>query len=135
MPDVLEIIYNLNLKLETAHQLAGPTIGTPMKKALDQFNIALADLRARVVALQEENTALKAKVSVLEKMEDVRSKVVFRDGVYWIDAAFSGSRPLGPYCTGCLDGSQKLILLREMPKALNMVGKYECPVCTQYFGQ
>jgi hypothetical protein len=93
-----------------------------LKLKVADISEALADARTALMDAREEIDRLSARVRELERGEDPKSRVVERDGVYW---PREGSG--GPYCPGCLHGSNTLMPLTKLPREFSDFGGYTCP--------
>jgi hypothetical protein len=85
-----------------------------------------------VAELQDENLSLKKQIKTLQEQGDHRGKLELKNDAYWLSQAPAG-RPAGPYCTGCFDSGEKLILLKELTGHFIVFGKYECPACKSHY--
>jgi hypothetical protein len=104
------------------------------KGLLADLQLALADVKVRCAALEEENIRLKRELAETKNRKDLRKNIVSRDGLYYLNTPVEG-RPEGPYCPGCLDGKQQLIPLTKQSGAWKSFGEYLCPSCKEHFGK
>src|SRR5688572_11422516 len=72
----------------------------------------LVELQMQVVALVEENRALKERLPLMENL-------VFQHNAYWLG-------DVGPHCSRCWDAEQKLVRLHSTDEMFQ-----RCPKCTQ----
>jgi len=134
MSDTLTIIGKLVQIGKTLRDVAELVKDVQTKNLVADLNLSLADLKIQVAELQEENLSLKKRVRTLQEQDDHREKLELRGDAYWFSQAPVG-RPAGPYCTGCFDSSEKLILLKELSGHFVVFGKYECPACKVHYGK
>lgn len=134
MPDIADTVRDLYFKWKKLRELTETLADQRICDLVTAINRDLGILNTEADALKFESSQLKDRIKMLETQEELRRQLIFRGGLYWFSSAPPDGRAAGPYCTGCLDASEKLVVLREMPNALSMIGKYECPVCERYFG-
>ena len=82
----------------------------------------MLEVQAMALDLQEENTALKARLKATDNAAKLREELVLGHNAYYRK---SDPRPI-PYCTACFDGKGKLISLADPDMA---PGRLICPVC------
>lgn len=86
----------------------------------------IMELREAVVVLQDENIALKQKVAELEQKLQIRSALVWRPPLYWLQEE-QGER--GPFCQRCYDVNGRLVRLQNPER-----GFWRCLECkNNYF--
>jgi len=98
-----------------------------------EFTRIIGELQIELSKAQKENHDLKEEVATLKKeidrLKSPNSKPIVRDGLYFVGDD-------GPFCTGCYDNQEKLVRVNETPEPLQVLGKYQCPVCkTKYNGK
>lgn len=110
----------------TAKDLVGPAfavleklIGLPQKRENAKLNALLAELRVRLtelsaktMELQDENLQLRGRVREFEKKAEIRSKLLWRDGLYYLSEPVQGHSE-GPFCPLCVECDDILITLRR----------------------
>jgi DNA-binding transcriptional MerR regulator len=68
----------------------------------------IMELREKDLELQEENLQLKEQLKTLEQQLEIKGKLVFKDGQYWLK--IEGKEELdGPFCQRCWDVDGKLV--------------------------
>jgi hypothetical protein len=73
-------------------------------------------LREEALALQQENNALKVKVSELEKALDIQTNLQW-DGKAYLRTPDQGKE--GPYCQVCYDSRKQLIRLQRQTSTID----------------
>ncbi len=86
---------------------------------VDLYRRILA-LEQEVFELNEENRSLKERISNLENIEDITSKMIFKSPFWYME----GDKV--PYCPRCWENDKRTIHLVEIP-----AHGYECPQCNQ----
>jgi len=99
-----------NLKLESA-----------------RLKSTLAGAEVRILEIEQENEALKAKIKVLEQSAVNLNKPIFRDGLYYSQ---DGD---GPFCTVCYDIKKEFIRVTAFTRPFKTLGKYRCQNCNAIF--
>jgi len=104
----IEDIYSA---LKRAKEISDRIKNADLLDVLADLKFQVSDLKEEIVRLREENTNLRDQ-------KDLRTKVVFRDDVYYLSEPVPGlSR--GPFCPKCWENAGKLITLK----------KHWCHVC------
>jgi hypothetical protein len=99
-----------------------------LREQLLSVKETLLNNREETLALKEENSQLREKVKQLEAGQQ-QEELILQNGLYY---KASGD---GPFCTACYDSQEHRIRVSEMPSAMSVLGKYECPVCKARFGR
>jgi hypothetical protein len=129
MADVMSILSVAITTVQKLREVAKKIKDAETNNLIADLNMALADLKMQFVALQEENVQLRRGLQQAREETDVRKKVSYRDGFYYLKEVVEG-RLEGPYCTRCLDAENKLILVTEVPKEFREeLGNRQCPEC------
>lgn len=102
-------------------------------RIIGELSLELAETQIRLAEQLRENDSLKEELNALkkeiDKLKNQNSEPIVIDGLYFVDGN-------GPFCTGCYDNQKKLVRVNEMPKVMQDLGKYKCPVCkTPYNGK
>lgn len=100
-----------NLKLESA-----------------RLKSTLASAETRILEIEQENDALKAKIKALEQSAVNLNKSILRDGFYYAE---DGD---GPFCTFCYDNNKKVSRVAPASQSalfgiFGGTGAYKCPNC------
>ena len=96
------------------------------KGATSEAQEKIMELRAELLLYREENQKLKKEIERLSNELDIKQKLVFRNGVYWLKKD-DGSKD-GPFCIICYDDKNRLIRLTSK-KAAYMNPWWECQKC------
>jgi hypothetical protein len=107
--DMLEAI--ANLKLESV-----------------RLKSTLASAEEKILDIEQENKALKAKIKALEQSAVNLNKPILRDGFYYSE---DGD---GPFCTFCYDNNKKVSRVAPASQSalfgiFGGTGAYKCPNC------
>jgi ribosomal protein L37AE/L43A len=86
----------------------------------------IMELRAAALELEEENLALRKRVSELEQQIALHESVVYRAPSYWIERDGTND---GPYCQKCYDVDSKLVRLQTRMER----GAWLCQACGKNF--
>ena len=89
---------------------------------------ALSDAKIQLSDVRDENQELKEKIKALEKQLEQIDEVYFEKGHYFLNNVKDGQAK-GPFCAKCYGDDNKLILVTELPKGFQDLGKYRCPKC------
>lgn len=89
------------------------------------LKLKINDLYKENLQLKEENFNIKRKLGDLQKLEDIKRKIIHEDNHYFIEEKDNKD---GPYCTKCLDADNKLIRLHKEDYD-NGVQYFKCPNC------
>jgi hypothetical protein len=102
-------------------------------RIIGELSLELAETQIRLSGHIRENDELKEQIVTLQKkveiLENPDSTLTCIDGLYYTTEGD------GPFCTGCYDSKRKKIRLSEMTRAMQALGKYECPICKSKYGQ
>jgi hypothetical protein len=126
-----ELLTILSTVVTTAQKLRGVSEkikDADAKNLVADLNLSLADLKMKVAELQEENLEIRNQLTKVHDSSEIRMKLAFREGVYFLDGEHD-NRPPGPYCTRCFDKTGVLMLLSELPTAVHGLGRFRCPDC------
>lgn len=135
MANPIDVVNKLVQIGKTLRDVAELVKDAETKNLIADLNLALADLKMQLAEIQEEKLELNKRIKTLEAAHDIRAKLQVENDVYWFKETPPTGRAFGPYCPGCFDGSEKLVLLKEAQHHLEKVqGKYACPICKQHFG-
>jgi len=66
----------------------------------------VVELQTSVLALQEENQALKERIREIENRNDIAGRLHVKDNAYYLN---DGKQLDGPYCMRCWDVDGKLV--------------------------
>ena len=93
----------------------------------------LMKLRQEALNVQEENLALRQRVSELEYEKTQAQEMEFEGEVYWRTLE-DGDRD-GPFCQRCFDVDKRLVRLVSVPTASGRgtVMKWNCKECKKYY--
>ncbi len=97
-----------------------------LKLKVAELAEALATARLSVLDAQEEIRNLHARIAELTAVQDMRSRIVQRENVYFIQ---DGETEKGPYCPRCFEVENSLILAAKLPNTFRNLGTYKCPHC------
>ena len=93
----------------------------------------IADLMSNVVDLKLELAELREENKQLRQQRDIRSKVVFRDNLYYATEPIEGYGE-GPFCPVCLDSKGLLINIQTTLRDDGRVWRLSCGHCKyEYF--
>ena len=82
-----------------------------LQSAIADLVLSVADLKTEMADLRDEHLKLRAQVEDLKKKADIRTKVVYRAGLYYLTEPVQGY-PEGPFCPVCMDSEGLLITVR-----------------------
>lgn len=85
----------------------------------------LYEARSLVLDLQDQIQELREKVTVLENINELKTKLSFKRNSYW--KKIDDKAEDGPYCSTCFDSNSKLIRLIK-----NFESKYVCNYCKNH---
>jgi hypothetical protein len=71
-----------------------------LKLKVAELADALADARLNTLDAQEEIVSLQRRIAELEKAQDLRSRVIHRNNVYFLR---DGDTEKGPHCPRCFE--------------------------------
>jgi hypothetical protein len=110
-------------------ELSKKLVDAEFKMLLADLSNDLADAKLQASNLKTELADLKTQfLEQREKMSlQTSTKPRFENGGY----IFEGDESL--YCTGCFDSGGKKIRLNKANPPFTTFGKWDCPVCKQYF--
>jgi len=100
------------------------------KGATSEAQEKIMELRAELLFYREENQKLKKEIERLLNELDIKQRLVFRDGVYWLKND-NGSKD-GPFCIVCFDDKNRLIRLTSK-KAAYLHPWWECQKCNAIY--
>jgi hypothetical protein len=83
-----------------------------LQSAIADLLLNVADLKTEMADLREQNLHLRGEIEELRKKADVRAKVAYRDGLYYLSEPVQGY-PDGPFCPVCVDDRGVLITLKR----------------------
>src|SRR5688500_4614373 len=92
--DVLKYLRTVDAKFDKAE----------LKVKYSELADVIADVRDKLLEAKEENERLEARIKELENANDIRSRVVKRDGLYFVREEKGES---GPICIRCLESDHK----------------------------
>lgn len=103
-------------------------LGSALEKMTDyvtgskdpQLLTAVMEVQRELIAIQEENRALRQKVIDLENIDIISSELIYRGNCYYRNYD-------GPFCTKCFDDEGKLI--RMSVKGWYLTIEAKCPKC------
>jgi len=89
------------------------------------LKIKINDLFVENISLKEKNFTLKKKIEEFNKVEKIKSKLIFENNHYYVQEKEDKT---GPFCTKCWDSENKLIRLHNGGSS---DGRhfFECPNC------
>ncbi len=132
MADVLSLISSAVVTVQKLREVAQKLKDADARNLVADLNMTLADMKLQFADLQEENVRLKAELRAAHESEDLRDKLIVKDGLYYLTQSIKG-RPDGPYCTRCFDVEGKLVLVVAFTGAFREFGKYNCPNCKAHY--
>ncbi len=101
-------------------------------RIIGELSLELAETQMRLAEQIRETDNLKEKIVSLEKeienLKNPTSKLVIKNGLYYTEDSD------GPFCTACYDSKGQTIRVSEMPRVMQTIGKYKCPVCNAVYG-
>lgn len=130
MANAIDLVNNIVQIGKNLRDVAERIKDAQTKNLIADLNLSLADLKMQVAEFQEENLELRKKVKTLESAAEVRTKLELRNSAYWFVEDPPAGWPAGPYCTGCFDVNEKLVVLGPHPVSLS---GYMCPGCKHVF--
>jgi hypothetical protein len=95
-----------------------------LKLKIGELAEALATARLGMIEAQSEVQELKDQIA--RTSEAARSKVIRRDGVYFIR---DDEHESGPLCPRCYEADGRRMPLTKFTAAFAAIGKYNCPQC------
>jgi len=117
-----QALSSLSTALTVGKSIMGMRDSTKIQEAVIQFNSAIIDAQSKILASQDEHTALKGKIAELEqeclnfkKWEYERSQYIrteIASGIFaYIDKDYSGKfESAHKYCCNCFDNHKKSTL-------------------------
>ncbi len=108
----LGIVDSLFSTAEKAYKVAQKLRDAELQYLVTDLRPQLADLKGQVAEPGSENSELRRHDEHLGQTADVRSKVEFRDGGYYLSERIQGCSQ-GPLCSTCLDGDGVLVKLKR----------------------
>ena len=132
MTDVLSTLGTIISTAKQLREISKKIQDAEARNLVADLNLQLADLKMQVVRLQEENLNLRDEIKAIRQTQDLRSKLQFRDNVYFLKEPVEG-RPEGPYCPRCLDVDNALVLLAKLERVFHDVAKYTCNNCKGHY--
>jgi hypothetical protein len=85
----------------------------------------LVSFQSDIVALQEENHDLRAKLQQLTEQLNLQAKGIWENPFYWVKETEAKD---GPFCQKCYDSDHKLIRLQDQGNDI-----WNCFNCKSYF--
>ncbi len=99
-----------------------------VKLKLAELIEALSEAKVQLSEAREENQNLRDEIRKLEGKLKQQGDVEFKNGFYYLKDAKEGQAS-GPFCSKCYNDDNKLIMVSELPSAMQDFGKYMCPKC------
>lgn len=132
MPDVLAALGTVVETAKRLREISQKIKDAETKNLIADLNLNLADLKIQVADLQDENRRLRGELAAARVVADQRSRLKRQGNFYYLSNPAVGEIP-GPYCTGCFDSRERLVLVSELGSVFAALGSHQCPVCQSVY--
>jgi len=125
--------------MKQLREIAQKVRDAELQGVIADLMLKIADLKTEMAELSEENLELRRQVDELTQKADIRSKVEFRNGMYYPTEPIQGYGE-GPFCSLCLEEDGLLISLHMTSKRVaslrtgtvrQVPAGWRCPRCAK----
>jgi len=104
------ILEDVLLAADRAYKVAQKLHDAELQEAIADLRLGAARLKSEMADLRAGNAELRESIGEMKRQADIRSKVQFRNGMYYLTEELPGYGE-GPFCPTCYDSDGKLITL------------------------
>ena len=119
------------LGITEAVELTGRIANLVKQGATMELQERIMELREAVLNVKEELLKLREENSELKRAVEEEHRLVFREGVYWLQDEDDENDLDGPFCQKCRDSDHKTVRLQKLHPGAGW--RWRCFACNAHY--